>query len=191
MTAKLLTRTSLKRLLKIADDRLWNGNLALRDDGVYRLVPSDDLRSDLPEREFRAIGEPGLVLALPCTFEDFATFIDAEGLGEPYIERYLRLGRFGPVNQAGARAGTRVPGKPTMLANEESVLVALRRAGYDPLLLPPLKSGQTCPAKAAAKKGCGLGKSPFKHAWDNLCASKAIRRMARPIGTHPKVRGRG
>ncbi|MBN8507126.1 MAG: hypothetical protein J0L57_00790 [Burkholderiales bacterium] len=66
--------------------------------------------------------------------------------------------------------------EPLMQTNRERVLIALRAAGFDPAMLPPVPSGTACPAKSAARAGARLTHSSFDHAWKALLASgEAVR----------------
>jgi len=53
-------------------------------------------------------------------------------------------------------------------AQEEEILDALRRLGYDPLRLPAAPRGKSWPAKDAARKSLRLTRAQFDKAWQRL-----------------------
>lgn len=189
-TAPRLRSVDVARLLRIDDPQDWGGGLVLRSAGVHRRESEADRQAwrMLSPEERAAIGEPGeLVLPLPCTIDELERFVKVEGLRDGYIERRLRLLKViaaaslrddatSPEGLTAGQRGTQTRPPQKMEWNRQRVLQALRDSGFDPLALPSMPKGRTCPAKAAARDRAGLGKAAFDHAWSDLSESGGIRR---------------
>lgn len=172
-----LTEAHVVRLLSIEDRADWGGGLELRKDGVYRRDWTDDELRLLSPGEFAAVvgsGRGRMLLRLPCTLDELEAFASAECLLDSFIARRLHLLRV--VTRPPALAAL-PPRTPLMQTNRERVLLALRTAGFDPLVLPSPPKGAACPAKSAARTGAGLSTASFDHAWKALMNAGEVARL--------------
>lgn len=128
-TDATLTEAHVVRILRLDESRGdWGGGLALRPGGVYRRAWTDDELRLLSADEFAAVvgtGRGRLLLALPCTLDEFAEFVAAEHLLDPFIARRLHLLR--------VMFGRRGAAAPT--ARDHAAATKVHRIGRD-LLAP-------------------------------------------------------
>jgi hypothetical protein len=125
--------------------------------------------------------DPQTLAPLPpahVTVNAVITHIDAtrwlEAEGRPFV-----LPSFEPLPQEAnsATAPALVQAAPKRQRVQEDELVqALVALGHDPLDLPAVPKGKTCPVKAAARARMSWTEATFDHAWERLSAFKRLRR---------------
>jgi hypothetical protein len=132
-----LTAAHVKRLLLVERRSDWGGGLELRDDGIYRRALDEAVLETLPLRDQdTALGRgAGLVLRLPCGFDQLEQFVASEGLADRWVLRRISLLRAmacARTTQDGGRQPLPAPPLRRRTGHLEAVFKMARGKATDP-----------------------------------------------------------
>ena len=166
-----ITRTDLERLFGLEDLKnpdAFNGNLTLRDDGVWRReFPDLHLHPLLGlEERLAMLGQrQGCLLPMPCRIDDLLALIEEEDL-DLLVDDDVMDGL-----QRGV-APTAAVSRPVPVARQQEgeILRWLREHGYgyDPQALPAPPQGRACPIKGAVTRAMCFSRASVAKAWQRL-----------------------
>jgi hypothetical protein len=164
-----LTRTDLERLFGLDDltnPDAFNGNLTLRDDGVWRReFPDLHLHPLLGlEERLAMLGQrQGCLLPLPCRIDDLLALIEEEDLDLLVDDNVLEELQGGMALKAALSRPV-----PVARQQEDEILRWLREHGYDPQALPAPPQGRACPIKGDVTRAMRFSRASVAKAWQRL-----------------------
>ena len=168
---RTLTRTDLERVFDLDDlstADAFNGNLTLRNDGVWRSeFPDLHLNPMLGREERLALlgHRQGCLLALPCSVDELLALIAEEDLDLLVDDTALAS-----LQTGGAAPAVSARPVPVARQQEEEILRWLRENGYDPKALPEPSAGRACPVKGAVRRAMRFSRASVDKAWQRLRA---------------------